>query len=207
MNKFNRVLALVLALAMILSFAACGGQGSTEASGETAEPGAMTDYTVTLTTAGGMVMPEIDVYVYADDTLADMKQYGQTDENGKVSFQLPQSDSYAIAVSGTPKGYEVAPSYSFDGTSANIKLTSSLVKDESLSGATLGLGDVMYDFSVVTPAGETVTLSEMLEEKKVVLLNFWYTTCTWCLKEFSSACDNLRMFLAVKECAAKQDNE
>ena len=184
MNKFNRVLALVLALAMILSFAACGGQGSTEASGETAEPGAMTDYTVTLTTAGGMVMPEIDVYVYADDTLADMKQYGQTDENGKVSFQLPQSDSYAIAVSGTPKGYEVAPSYSFDGTSANIKLTSSLVKDESLSGATLGLGDVMYDFSVVTPAGETVTLSEMLEEKKVVLLNFWYTTCTWCLKEF-----------------------
>ena len=129
-------------------------------------------------------MPGIDVYVYSDNTLADMVNFGQTDDNGNVTFDLPENDTYALTLSGVAKGYQVEQSYSFSGASAEITLTSSLVSGEELSGATLGLGDVMYDFTVVTPSGESVTLSEMLEEKKVVLINFWYTTCTWCLKEF-----------------------
>ena len=48
-------------------------------------------------------------------------------------------------------------------TAANITLTSSLIAGESLSGATLGLGDVMCDFEVTTPAGETINLGYIAE--------------------------------------------
>lgn len=30
----------------------------------------------------------------------------------------------------------------------------------------------------------TTTLSEVLAEKKLVMLNFWYSTCSWCIEEF-----------------------
>ena len=186
MNNFKKLLSLILACAMILSMAAAlAGCGSEETPAESESGEASTAYySVNVTSMGGMVLPGVDVYVYADNTLADLKQYGETDENGSVSFQLAESSDYAIVVSGAPVGYEPEASYSFSGNSATIKLKSSVVKGENLAGATLGLGDVMYDFSVVTPEGETVTLSAMLEEKKAVLLNFWYTTCTYCVAEF-----------------------
>ena len=186
MEKFKKLLSVVLALAIVFAMAGCtGGENATEPTGETqVQGGETTTYTVKLHSAGGMALNGIDVYIYADNTLADMKDYGQTNENGEVSFQLAQGGEYAITLSGMPKGYEVEQSYSFSGTSADISLTSSLISGESLSGATLGLGDVMYDFSVVLPSGESVTLSDMLAEKDMVLINFWYTTCTWCLTEF-----------------------
>ena len=185
MRELKRSLSLLLIIVMMFTMAACGNQdapvgGETEPVGNTQ----MDSYSINVNTIGGMVLPGIDVYVYADNTLSDLKQYGRTDENGDISFQLNVSDTYAIVLSGVPKGYQVEESYSFSGNRAVITLTSSLIKDESLAGATLGLGDVMYDFSVATPDGTIVTLSEMLEEKKMVLINFWYTTCTWCVAEF-----------------------
>lgn len=176
-------LVFVMLFATVASFTACkkDGEQGEEQSGENAEK---VTYTVSVETKGGMIMSGLAVYVYADNTLANLEQYGETNSEGKVTFNLPKKSDYAVVVSGAPKGYDVKESYSFDGNTANIKLTSSLIKDESLSSATLGLGDVMYDFSVVTPAGETVTLSEMLEEKKMVLLNFFFTTCGPCASEF-----------------------
>ena len=182
MKNFKKMLSMLLAIAMVLSMAACGGNESapeTEAaSGETGS------YTVSVKSAGGMVLAGVDVYIYADNTLADLKQYGETNADGIASFTMEKNDNYAIVISGAPKGYETEASYAFSGNTANITLTSSVIKGENLAGATLGLGDVMYDFSVVTPEGETITLSQMLEEKDMVLMNFWYTTCTWCVKEF-----------------------
>ena len=180
----KRFFSLILIAAMLCSMAACGGSEPAEQPTEAAVSSETAIYTVTVETAGGMMLPGLDVYIYADNTLADLKKFGQTDENGQISFELPKSDSYAVTLSGVAKGYELAESYAFSGNSARITLTSALIKDESLSGATLGLGDVMYDFNVLTPDGETVSLSQMLCEKKMVLLNFWYTTCTWCVTEF-----------------------
>ncbi len=184
MKNYRILFSLLLIGCMLISLCACGeNEGS---SGETA--GAASDesvsYSVTVQTKGGMAMENLDVYVFADDSLSDLKQFGKTDAEGKVSFQMPESNAYAIQISGAPKGYQVAKSYGFSGSSAFISLESSLVTDEAIAGASLGLGDVMYDFSVMTPAGETVTLSEVLQEKKMVLLNFWYTTCTYCVAEF-----------------------
>ena len=182
MNKFTKILSMILAFAMVLSMTACGGS---EAAPETeAVAGETGSYTVSVKSAGGMVLEGVDIYIYADNTLADLKQYGETNADGIASFTMEKSDSYAVVVSGAPKGYEMEASYAFSGNTCSITLTSSVIKGENLAGATLGLGDIMYDFSVVTPQGETVTLSQMLEEKEMVLMNFWYTTCTWCVKEF-----------------------
>ena len=189
MKKHTRILALLLALAMLLTMAAaCGKEDGNKQSDKVnlngSGTGENTKYTVNLKTAGGMEMAGIDVYIYADSSLGDMKTFGQTDEKGSVSFDLPQSSSYAIVLSGVSKGYDLKSSYAFSGTTADIVLTSTLITGEDLSTASLKLGDVMCDFTVTTPDGEKVTLSKMLEEKKMVLINFWYTTCSWCVTEF-----------------------
>ena len=186
MKKIHRLTALLLA---VLLLAGCAGPAA-----ETTEPSATEataapeaakgPYTVSVVTQGGMALPGIDVYVYADGTMTELAASGATDENGAVSLELPKDGSYAIELGGVPAGYAVEESYRFTGNAAEIVLTSSLIEGENLSGATLGVGDVMYDFSVTTPGGETVTLSEMLAEKKMVVLNFWYTTCTYCVAEF-----------------------
>ncbi len=189
-KKKKNILLIVLACVLVVALAVggvllavLGKDGTTDdPSGE--GNGEKVSYSVSVKTAGGMVMSDIDVYVYNNDTLENMQDFGKTDSEGKISFNLAKSDDYAIVLSGVPKGYDVKESYAFDGEKVKIKLTSSLITEEELSTATLGLGDVMYDFTVTTPDGTKITLSEMLKEKKMVLLNFWYTGCSWCVTEF-----------------------
>lgn len=184
--KKRKVLFIILACVLVLAIGALitilllnsdtvGGGNSN---------GEKTTYTVNLHTAGGMAMSEIDVYIYDSKKLDNMQDYAKTNDEGKVTFNLPKNSKYAIVLANVPKGYEVKDSYKFKGEKANIKLTSSLITDEDISTATLGLGDVMYDFKVTTADGKELKLSDVLKEKKMVMLNFWYTTCSWCLKEF-----------------------
>ena len=186
------IVAVVLLVCIVVLIVAVAGGGDSD--GKTDNKGnegsvnvdnaKKITYTVSLKTQGGMAMSEIDVYVYADDTLKDLKNFAATDENGNVSFSLPENGKYAIALSGVPKGYDVKDSYSFDGEKADITLTSSLITDGDISNATLAVGDVMYDMTVKTSDGEELKLSDILKEKKMIMLNFWYTTCQYCVEEF-----------------------
>lgn len=182
MKNVKKLLACFLALTVVFSLAACGGQqgGSTA----TTPAGEKTAYTVTVKSAGGLALEKIAVSVYADDTLTDLQGYDETDENGQAVIELPQKDGYAISLSGLPKGYTAESSYSFEGNKAQITLTSALIKDENLADTQLKLGDIMYDFTVTDPEGNRINLSEMLSEKKMALINFWYTGCSWCVTEF-----------------------
>ncbi len=178
------VVACVAALAIVGGIIAAvvlggnGGNGGSQSSGD------KTTYSVSVETAGGMPMAEVDVAVYDSDNLKNMQDYGKTDSNGKISFNIPKNGNYAIVLSSVPKGYDVKESYKFKGESANIVLTSSLVTGEDISTAKLGLGDVMYDFTITSTAGKELKLSDILKKKDLVVLNFWYTTCSWCLEEF-----------------------
>ncbi len=53
-----------------------------------------------------------------------------------------------------------------------------------LAGKSLSVGDRMYDFTVTDSSGNTLTLSKMLQQKEMVVLNFWYINCSFCIKEF-----------------------
>ena len=236
MNRFKRMLSAVLVLIMVFSLVACGGgqdtTGSTapsDTNGNNAN-GKKT-YTVNVKTNGGMAMEGVNVFVYGDEALTDMKAAGGTNAQGQASFELADG-TYYVQLQGVANGFDVQPSYRFNGTTADITLTSSLV-DEDVAGHTFKVGDVMYDFSfednsriicdsceavndtseklvstaddgtevttLITrtkcaeceadlnwenPTFNTITLSEVLAEKELVVLNFWYTTCSNCVVEF-----------------------
>ena len=185
--NLKKLLSALLVVAMLLSvcaaFAGCGKEAE-EQGAEEVQLGDVVSHSITIKSAGGMALEGVEVYVYADETKSDMKGFTETDAEGKASVELAKGGDYAIVVSGAPKGYAVEDTYSFNGTAADITLTSSLVADQDLSGAQLGLGDVMYDFTVMAADGNQVTLSEMLAEKEMVLINFFYTTCGPCVNEF-----------------------
>ncbi|MBQ8740999.1 MAG: redoxin domain-containing protein [Clostridia bacterium] len=186
--KLKKVLFIIIASVLVVAIVATtillvlGKNGDSNTDFD--RPQGNTLYTVNVKTAGGMAMSDVDVYIYTDDSLNDMLDYTKTNDEGTATFNLDESADYAIVLPSVTKGYDVKESYKFDGVTADIVLASSLITDADLSTASLGLGDVMYDFTVMKPDGTEITLSEVLKEKKLVVLNFWYTTCSWCLEEF-----------------------
>lgn len=175
MVRFKNTLILLTALFM-LSLAACGKDTPS-----TEDAAAQQTYNISVLTQGGMALSDIELYIYQGDTLAG---FGQTDETGSYSLSLPEQEGYTIRLESIPKGYTAEDTYTFTGTDTDIMLTSALITDDALSGARLGVGDVMYDFTIPTADGGSFTLSEVLEEKDMVLLNFWYSTCGPCANEF-----------------------
>ena len=73
----KRVLSLLLIVAMLCSMAACGGEPAEQPT-EAAVSTETAIYTVTVETAGGMMMPGLDVYIYADNTLSELLQVRPT---------------------------------------------------------------------------------------------------------------------------------
>lgn len=144
-------------------------------------------YTITLKTAGGMLLDNVSVYVYEDNTEDDLLTYGSLDNNGSFTFTAAESDKYTVRFANLPKeGYDVKDYYPITSTRTDITLTASVItgKDPLEEGKTYGLGDVMRDFTVTTVDGQELTLSKLLEEKDAVVLNFWYTGCNPCRNEF-----------------------
>lgn len=204
MKKMKKILSLILVFALALSvMAGCGepdeNAGNTDAAGNTTlggnnnvtDPtvpsgdGSTSNYTVSVKTAGGMILKDLSVYIFTDKELNNMVDYGEPDDNGIISFELENGIEYYVTIEGAPKGYDVKDYYTFNGTSAAILLTSSVITSQPLSEvSSLRPGDVMHDFEVLLPSGDKFKLSEALKEKNMVLINFWYTTCSWCIKEF-----------------------
>lgn len=56
--------------------------------------------------------------------------------------------------------------------------------DTGAESRMLALGDVAPEFSLPTPAGETLTLTNLRFGKKATLVNFWYLACPPCREEF-----------------------
>lgn len=178
------LVALITVLALSISLTACGEDGGSENAGDNAATGEQTSYTVTVKTAGGMAMEGVSVAVYSDSTLKDLQAHAETDASGIAKVQLPAADGYAIVLSGVPNGYALEASYPLSSTDTKITLQSALLKDESLNGRKLSVGEVMPDFTVTAPDGTSYTLSDILKDKDMVLVNVFYTTCGPCVNEF-----------------------
>ena len=139
-------------------------------------------YKVTVYNKSNLPLDDIDVYVYSDSSHEELVIFGTTDLYGEVEFTLKKNNKYSIVLREVPKGYQVSSGYSFSGTCANITLSSSIIKEEI--NTSLKVGDIMYDITVTAPDGTKYTLSELLKKKDMVVLNFWFATCSWCIKEF-----------------------
>lgn len=180
-NKgFVRFVALCLLAAMLASFVACGSD-----SGETESTGAeKCTYTVCVSAGSGLPLSGIGIYVYTDETMTELVWFDKTGDDGCVRFTDALSDDYIAVLSGVPDGYPTESFYHLTGQRTDIVLAAVLEEVEDLSAVTYGLGDQMNDFSITAVDGTVYTLSQLLEEKEAVVLNFWYLECAPCKAEF-----------------------
>lgn len=186
MKKFLGTIAaigMVSALAVAVPLSACT---------PAVDPDAI-DYSVLVRSAGGIKLE--GVTVTATDASGNVAGTAVTDKNGNATLHMLPA-AYTLSVSNVPVGYTVtSQNVTTDLTGETVSTfvcTSAVIKDTKPAGTVYAVGDVMYDFTVSTPYngsnGEpiTYTLSELLEEKKMVILNLWSTRCTWCVREFPS---------------------
>lgn len=161
---------------------------TTEATEPETEPetenddGTSNSYTISVKTVGGRPISDLTLFIYIED---DLVSYAQTNADGVASVKLEPNDNYTVELSASSLvGYNVEERYALTAKETEIVLTSSVISDTSLTGVSYKLGDIMHDFTVTLTDGSTLTLSEVLKNKKGVLINFWFSTCSPCISEF-----------------------
>ncbi len=191
------VLALVMVLGIVMQLVACGpdntdtststgtdtGAGSTNTNTGTDTGSTETvGYTVNVKSIGGMALEGVKVYVSDAEGNIRKEGIGTTNQFGSVTLKLPRANGYTISLEDYPEGYIVEDSYDMGATGATITLTSAPISGSS-AGARYELGDIIHDYKI-TLDGVTYTFSEILKDKKAIVLNFWFTTCNYCIEEF-----------------------
>lgn len=173
MKLIKRTALLLLAAVITLCLTCCAK-----------EEAVMQDYTITLTSEGGMPLENSVIRIYAEGAADDLVWAGSTDSNGRVSYKALSGKSYIAYLSDIPEGYKTAESYKFTETDTAIALSTELRDAKDLSSLSFELGDVAGDFEVCSSDGKKLVISELLTEKKAVVLNFWYLGCDPCRMEF-----------------------
>ncbi len=188
MNNMKKLLCLLLAFVMLVSMAACAPNDDTSTTAPnatttapTTTKGQPTEYKVTIKNMGGLPME--DIFVQFNDKDGNIQGVAETEADGVAVCTLPRQDGYYVSLSSVPDGYKYDEKYPITGNGAIITLNSAPISGASLSGAQLGVGDVIYDFEITDTEGVTYKVSEILAEKKVLILNFFYTTCNPCVSE------------------------
>lgn len=179
----KRVLCGLLCLTLCVSCVLAGCRQEIPPAAETAPPERVA-HTVTVKNTADEGMSGIGVYVYTDETKAELVWFAKTDDQGVITFCDVVSDSYVAVLADVPQGYKAEEFYPLTGTETEIVLESGLLSGDDLEGVTVGLGDMMFDFTITDTDGNTHTLSQLLQEKDAVVLNFWFMNCQPCKAEF-----------------------
>ena len=174
MSKTRKLILLLVCAVLLMSsltLVACGGNK---------------EYSIYVRSLGGLGVSNATVTVAVSGKTVS----GKTDNNGKYVFKAKKG-VYDITVSDLPLGYSLASGNSYK-TSADkftlvIYVKSAVIKDDIPDDKVYREGDVIYDFSITDKTDSsnpvTYTLSEVLESKRMVLLNFWSTNCDPCRRE------------------------
>lgn len=173
----------ILCLALCLCFSACRDSEVTETTTQPDNVTQQTTYSIAVKSEGGVALEGLSVFIYADSNLTDMVAVGKTDAEGNMSFTHMPSDSYVAVLTDVPEGYVVEEAYELKEETTTIVLKTQLVESD-LANAVYKLGGVMGDFTFTAADGAEYKLSELLQQKKAVVLNFWFMACNPCKQEF-----------------------
>ena len=124
----------------------------------------------------------VSVWMSADLMVGD----AVTNARGVAQITLDRPyTSYLVKLSNIPNGYEANSEYHFSTTTVNITLRKAAVYNElDHSQAQYDVGKTMTNFALTDTNGNIYRLSDLLKEKKLVILDFWFATCQPCKKEF-----------------------
>lgn len=115
----------------------------------------------------------------------DIRYTQSTDNKGVATFKVAP-DTYTVRAVETPGWYlqKNVDKTDTKGTTIEFVAQSSIITDETpAANYQYRNGDPVYDFTVETIDGKTWNLKEKLEQYKLVVINFFFTTCTYCIQE------------------------
>lgn len=141
-------------------------------------------HSVQVSVANGTLPENITVKIYADSGLQDLICSGVLDGEGKMSFTYGDIDGCVAVLEGVTSNIGVESYYKLSNTTTKIVLMVTSPGDTDAASKSYHLGDKMTDFSVTAPDGTVYLLSELLQEKKAVVLTFWHTTSISCMSSF-----------------------
>lgn len=184
----KKALSLLLALVLCLSLCACGEdssnnapdgtENSSPATNESTAPTdngpqqqeTLVDYTLTIKNKANYALKDVKFSIHAADGQTVCE--GVTDTTGNAKIQLDKNGEYVIWLTDVPAGYLAEDEYFFVNQTSEIVLSSQVITDSIPDKTSYQLGDIVYDFSVITTDGERFILSEALKEKKAVMISF-----------------------------------
>lgn len=179
MKMKKRILLILIAVVLLTSACTVDNDIVSELSADE-----KTQYTVEVKTQGGMPLSDVLVYVYRDSSKNDLVWAGETDEEGKISFQALVSQNFVAVLQELPQGYVTQDVYSISNDYTSIIVESVLLGGTDLFNTTYKLGDVFGDFVITSVDGTEYKISELLQTKKAIVLNFWFINCGPCKMEF-----------------------
>ena len=181
MKKVNLFLS-ALTLCGLISFTGCNNtntSSSTSSVSSSIAPAETVEYKFTVKSISGDRVGDATIEIYNNNRyVAEV----MTDLIGNASIKL-QKAKYTIRITDLPKGLSSEEEYEIKEGQNLIEVKAQVIDEDMPSNHKYKLGDVMYDFSFYDMENNEVVLSEVLQEKKGVLLNFWATWCGPCLME------------------------
>ncbi len=183
---------LVIIIGVIIGIVSCGGKdnndGDNNKDKNDNKKGESVSYTLNIQTEGGMILEDLNVYVYEGGKDDELLAAGKTDENGKFKFETDvDTDKLGVALQGLPEeGYKTSDVYKISKVKDDnlyIYISTEIVKLDDMSKTKFELGSIIKDFTVTTSDGKDITISKLLEEKDAVVLNFFYLGCMPCKNE------------------------
>lgn len=115
-----------------------------------------------------------------------------TFRNG-IGIAILPARVYTVRLTNCPEGYTVQDGYttSFDefttggAIACETPISGELIETPATAQTKYSVGSVVHDFTYTDAVtGETLHLSDILNTKRGVILNFWYVNCTYCREEF-----------------------
>lgn len=178
MDKIKRFLTMLLAAMLLVLFAGCKGAPAEEVKDT------KVTYTITLLTQEGAPIKNVKVFVYEDPTKAELVSVDITDEDGSIAFVDAPKDAFVAVLQDVPVGFDKEEFYTISMGDNKITLLQRSLTPEELSEVRYDLGDHLANLTVTDCDGNNHSISELLKEKKAVVLNFWYLNCLPCKMEF-----------------------
>lgn len=175
MAKFKRYLTLIVAVMLFTLLTGCE---------EKPAPDEKETYRISVVSQDGQPLANVKIFVYEDPTLAELVSVGTTDADGCISFMDRARDAFVAILNDVPAGFKAEELYTVSLGNNQIMLTPRTLTTEELMSVRYDLGDQLTDLSFTDCDGNHHSLSKLLQEKKAVVLNFWFMNCGPCKMEF-----------------------